>query len=76
MRENRDYYNQTNSFDGSVGIGVGKLAERAATCKPGVANWATDQGEWNSIHHDACAEPHPSETHRDELAGVEGAFIG
>jgi hypothetical protein len=50
VQENRDYYNQTKSFDGSVGIGVGKLAERPSTCTPDVAYWATDQGEWNSAH--------------------------
>jgi hypothetical protein len=63
VKENRDYYNQTTSFDGSVGIGVGKLAERPSTCTPGVGYWATDQGEWNSTHDGSdgqlyvCAEP-------------------
>ena len=50
LKENRDYYNQTASFNGTVGIGVGPLANRPETCTPGVAYWATDQGEWDSIH--------------------------
>ena len=50
FKENRDYYNQTTSFDGSVGVGVGTLAQMPSTCTPGVAYWATDQGEWDSTH--------------------------
>jgi hypothetical protein len=50
IQENRDFYNQKTPFDGSVGIGVGLLAERPKACTPGVAFWATDQGEWNSTH--------------------------
>lgn len=53
VQENRDYYNQTASFDGTVGVGVGTLADRPKTCTPGVAYWATDQGEWNSSHDGA-----------------------
>jgi len=50
LQENRDYYNQTPSFNGTVGVGVGPLANRPSTCTPGVAYWATDQGEWDSTH--------------------------
>jgi hypothetical protein len=50
LRENHDYYNQTASFDGTVGVGVGNPANRPKTCTPGVAYWATDQGEWDSTH--------------------------
>jgi len=50
IQENRDFYNQKTPFDGTVGVGVGKLAERPKTCTPGVAYWATDQGEWDSTH--------------------------
>src|SRR5438034_8348679 len=45
IQENRDYYNQKNPFDGTAGVGVGPLAGRPKTCTPGVAYWATDQGE-------------------------------
>jgi len=50
IQENRDFYNQKTPFDGTAGVGVGKLAERPKTCTPGVAYWATDQGDWNSTH--------------------------
>jgi hypothetical protein len=45
----RDFYNETSSFNGSSGTGSGPLANRPASCTPGVAYWATDQGEWNSL---------------------------
>jgi hypothetical protein len=44
---NRDYYSYTASFNGTAGVGVGTLANRPATCTPGVSYWATDQGNWN-----------------------------
>jgi hypothetical protein len=50
IKENRDFYNQKTPFDGSAGVGVGKLADRPKTCTPGVGYWATDQGEWDSTH--------------------------
>jgi hypothetical protein len=50
IRENRDFYNQKTPFDGTVGIGVGRLADRPKNCTPGVAYWATDEGEWDSTH--------------------------
>ena len=42
MIENRDFYNDVASFDGTVGVGVGTLAARPATCTPEVGYWATD----------------------------------
>jgi hypothetical protein len=50
LRENVDLYNETANFNGTVGIGVGTLAQRPATCTTGTAYWATDQGEWDSTH--------------------------
>ena len=47
IKSNRDYYDYTASFDGTSGAGVGTLANRPATCTPGVGYWATDQGNWN-----------------------------
>jgi hypothetical protein len=45
LQENRDYYNQTNSFNGSAGIGVGLLSARPSTgLMPGVAYFTTDVG--------------------------------
>jgi hypothetical protein len=46
----RDYYNEVQGFNGSSGIGNGPASARPTTCKPGVAYWATDQGEWDSTN--------------------------
>jgi len=54
--ENRDFYQFQNSFDGTVGVGEGLLANRPSTCTVGVGYWATDQGEWNSQHAGADGE--------------------
>jgi len=54
LHQNRDYYNQNASFNGTSGVGVGTLANRPSTCTagtdvaggantPGVGYWATDQ---------------------------------
>ena len=32
----------------SCGVGIGILANRPTSCTPGVAYWATDQGNWNT----------------------------
>jgi hypothetical protein len=45
---NRDYFTYNAAFNGTSGVGHGTLANRPATCTPGVAYWATDQGEWNA----------------------------
>lgn len=50
VAENRDYYNQNLSFNGSSGVGRGTLASRPSSCTTGVGYWATDQGEWDSTH--------------------------
>ncbi len=57
LQLNRDLYQETTSFTGASGVGVGTLASRPATCTPtpestdtgngGVGYWATDQGSWN-----------------------------
>jgi hypothetical protein len=47
LLKNRDYYYQNASFNGTGGTGTGTLASRPSTCMPGVAYWATDQGDWN-----------------------------
>lgn len=50
IQNNRDYYQLNASFTGASGVGIGTLAARPATCTAGVAYWATDQGEWNSLN--------------------------
>jgi hypothetical protein len=53
VQENRDFYNQAASFTGDAGIGRGAIAERPSTCTPGVAFWATDEGEWDQSNGSA-----------------------
>lgn len=50
VQENRDWYTQNTSFNGTTGVGFGPIAARPGTCTAGVAYWATDEGEWNSLH--------------------------
>jgi hypothetical protein len=48
---NRDYYQYTGSFNGTVGVGSGTRAARPATCTEGVAYWSTDQGgNWHTTN--------------------------
>lgn len=47
IKNNRDYYNETEGFDGTSGTGYGTLANRPDTCTTGVGYWAIDQGSWN-----------------------------
>ncbi|MFN0127103.1 MAG: hypothetical protein ACKV19_10520 [Verrucomicrobiales bacterium] len=48
IKENREFYRSKPDFDGTSGMGVGPIAARPRRCVPGVAYWATDEGEWNS----------------------------
>jgi hypothetical protein len=41
-RANVHFWAQPSSFDGTVGVGVGLLAARPATCTTGVGYWGTD----------------------------------
>ena len=48
LAENRDFYRESGSFNGTSGTGSGTMASRPSTCTPGVVYWATDQGgNWN-----------------------------
>jgi hypothetical protein len=53
IKANRDYYNQTTSFTGASGVGRGSIGTRPGSCTPGVAYWATDEGEWDSTNGSA-----------------------
>jgi hypothetical protein len=48
--ENRDYYLEDSSFDGTTGVGVGTRSEMDAITSPTdyVAFWVTDEGSWNA----------------------------
>jgi hypothetical protein len=48
IKPNRDYHDETTTFNGTTGVGTGLYADMPATCTTGVGYWATDQGEWNS----------------------------
>ena len=41
-QENRDFWMENPSFDGTAGVGVGLLSSLPATCTLGVGYWATD----------------------------------
>ena len=68
IQENRDYYVQQNSFDGSNGLGVGTSAKRPDTCTTGVYWWNTDtekldrclsENTWRSGYFKPYSYPHP-----------------
>ncbi|MCK5475193.1 MAG: fibronectin type III domain-containing protein, partial [Candidatus Pacebacteria bacterium] len=48
IQANRDYYNETLTFNGTTGVGTGLYANMPTTCTTNVAYWATDRGDWNS----------------------------
>ena len=49
VQENREYYLQQSSFNGTVGTGSGPRSSRPASCTKGVAYWSTDQGgNWDT----------------------------
>jgi hypothetical protein len=54
LRENRDFYNGNNSFDGTSGVGSGTLKARPNTCTPGVGYWASDEGPNGTLY--ICGE--------------------
>jgi hypothetical protein len=66
--ENREYYIQDDSFDGSTGMGVGDIGSRPATCTTGVYYWdsgnnvlykCTDTNTWTSYYQPYSTYPHP-----------------
>jgi hypothetical protein len=67
LAENVTHWNETNSFNGTSGIGVGLRSARPATCVIGVGYWATDSNilyvatapnTW-SRYYKPLAYPHP-----------------
>ena len=64
---NRDFYDWTANFDGTVGVGSGLLSNRPATCTPLVGYWAIDKdtlyqcstkNNW-TVHYTPYTYPHP-----------------
>jgi hypothetical protein len=71
---NRDFYNYNASFNGTIGVGMGLLADRPVTCTTnpnesggGVGYWATDtntlyrcsaKDTW-TVHYKPYTYPHP-----------------
>lgn len=43
IQPDRDYYDYTESFNGTSGVGCGTLSSRPATCTVGVGYWVTNQ---------------------------------
>ncbi len=69
-RENVHFWRESESFDGTAGVGTGLLADRPAICTPGVAYWATDEQKlyrcesanvW-TLYYVPYAYPHPLRT--------------
>jgi len=74
IKKNRDYYEYTVTFDGTSGVGVGLLADRPATCTPGVGYWATDENlfykatdvnTWTQ-YYSPFQYPHPLKAYSEE----------
>lgn len=81
VKVNRDYYNYTAAFDGTVGTGSGLLSSRPATCTTGVGYWATDQNKlykctatntWTA-YYQPFTYPYPLTV---ESTGLSGASRG
>jgi hypothetical protein len=51
IKTNRDFYDYSSATGSpqTVGVRSGPAANRPAGCTAGVAYWATDEGEWNSL---------------------------
>ncbi len=65
--QNHDYYQYKDSFNGTVGVGSGLLAQRPSTCTLNTAYWASDHNTlyqctatntWTAYYTPYCY-PHP-----------------
>jgi hypothetical protein len=46
----REFYCDAGNANCGGGVTAGPIANRPSTCTTGRAYWATDEGEWNSLH--------------------------
>lgn len=50
IKSERDYYNFTDSFDGTKGVGRGPFSSRPATCTVNTAYFATNVGDMGTLY--------------------------
>lgn len=89
LQENRDFFDEDASFDGTSGVGVGTIASRPATCTVQVGFFATDEGDngklyrclttdtW-TFYYESFTYPHPlraGEDVKDKLQQGIGVTI-
>ncbi len=76
IKNNREFYNEVEGFNGSAGVGSGTMASRPATCTPNVAYFATDQEAQGTLYQCTATNtwtkyyqpytyPHPLQTGSD-----------
>lgn len=79
-----DFFEESSSFNGTTGIGMGRRADRPTTCTDGVAYWSTDYGvldkcvsnnNWSNGWYAPYTYPHPlvsGETPPEEASDPSG----
>jgi len=50
IKPERDYYNFTDTFDGTAGVGRGPFSSRPATCTVNTAYFATNAGDMGTLY--------------------------
>ena len=50
IKPNRDYYDYTDAFDGTTGVGRGTLSSRPASCTVNTAYFAVDEGNLGTLY--------------------------
>jgi hypothetical protein len=79
IKNNREFYNEVEGFNGSAGVGSGTMASRPATCIPNVAYFVTDQEVQGTLYqctakntwtryYQPYTYPHPLQTGGSDAA--------